>query len=337
MLRIRSLCTAASFGLVFNRKHYLLTIFTIPKAFRGHIGVIQRNAIQSWLKLSPACEVILFGHEEGVAEFAKELGIRNIVDVAYTNYGTPRLNSVFEIAQHIARHSLICYVNSDIILFDDFILAAQRVKNCQFLLVGRRWRIALDESLNFENPAWETKLRADVKERGILGRNNAIDYFIFPRGLVKEMPPFAVGRPGWDNWLIYNMRNIGIPVIDATRVLMAIHQDHDYAHIPGGDGKSYEGPEADENRALLGGASYVFTVDDATKVLTRYGLLPALTLAHLQRKLETLPVLFPNPNLLIRVYIFLLFISVTFATCASRLHPRRRARAILRRLRTFLF
>lgn len=133
----------------------MLTIFTIPKAFRGHIGVIQRNAIQSWLKLSPACEVILFGHEEGVAEFAKELGIRNIVDVAYTNYGTPRLNSVFEIAQHIARHSLICYVNSDIILFDDFILAAQRVKNCQFLLVGRRWRIALDESLNFENPAWE--------------------------------------------------------------------------------------------------------------------------------------------------------------------------------------
>ena len=27
----------------------MLTIFTIPKPFIGHIGVIQRNAIMSWL------------------------------------------------------------------------------------------------------------------------------------------------------------------------------------------------------------------------------------------------------------------------------------------------
>ena len=31
----------------------MLTIFTIPKPFVGHIGVIQRNAIISWLNLSP--------------------------------------------------------------------------------------------------------------------------------------------------------------------------------------------------------------------------------------------------------------------------------------------
>src|SRR5207247_9696761 len=48
----------------------LLTIFSIPKPFRGHIGTIQRNAIQSWLQLSPRCEVILYGNDPGVAEAA---------------------------------------------------------------------------------------------------------------------------------------------------------------------------------------------------------------------------------------------------------------------------
>jgi hypothetical protein len=46
----------------------MLTIFAIPKPFRGHIGVIQRNAICSWLELRQACEIILLGDDEGTAE-----------------------------------------------------------------------------------------------------------------------------------------------------------------------------------------------------------------------------------------------------------------------------
>ncbi len=48
----------------------MLTIFTAPKSFYGHIGVIQTNAIRSWLLLCPECEIILFGGEEGIAEVA---------------------------------------------------------------------------------------------------------------------------------------------------------------------------------------------------------------------------------------------------------------------------
>jgi hypothetical protein len=50
----------------------MLTIFTIPKPFRGHIEVIQRNAIESWLRLRPQCEIILCGDDPGVAEAASE-------------------------------------------------------------------------------------------------------------------------------------------------------------------------------------------------------------------------------------------------------------------------
>ena len=41
----------------------MITIFSTPKPFRGHIGVIQRNALKSWTLLHPDVEMILFGDE----------------------------------------------------------------------------------------------------------------------------------------------------------------------------------------------------------------------------------------------------------------------------------
>ena len=58
----------------------MITIFTIPKPFKGHIKIIQINAVRSWLKLRPSCQVILFGDEEVVAETAEELGIQHVSD-----------------------------------------------------------------------------------------------------------------------------------------------------------------------------------------------------------------------------------------------------------------
>ncbi len=50
-----------------------------PKAFQGHIGVIQRNAIASWARLQlprqPRPEIILFGNDTGTAKVACELGV----------------------------------------------------------------------------------------------------------------------------------------------------------------------------------------------------------------------------------------------------------------------
>lgn len=85
----------------------MLTIFTILKAFHGHIGVIQNNAIRSWLLLRPACEIILLGSDEGTAELAAELGIRHVADVECSEYGTPLVSSIFSIAQDIASHRLM--------------------------------------------------------------------------------------------------------------------------------------------------------------------------------------------------------------------------------------
>jgi len=56
----------------------VITIFAMPKPFHGHIEIIQRNAIQSWMRLDPGVELILFGDEHGTAGVCKEFGLRHV-------------------------------------------------------------------------------------------------------------------------------------------------------------------------------------------------------------------------------------------------------------------
>lgn len=309
----------------------MLTIFSIPKPFRGHIGVIQRNAIQSWLQVCPACEVILFGDEEGTAEAATRFDIRHMPEIECNEYGTPLLNSLFDKAQQVAKHRLLCYVNGDIILMSDFMQAVGRIRARTFLLAGRRWRLDMTDVVNFEDQAWETRLRANVLEGGKLDSLDAIDYFVFTRGLYQEMPPFAVGRPAWDNWMIFRARSLGVPVIDATETVMAIHQNHDYPHHPQGKAGIFEGPEARKNQEIAGGLSHAFTLQDASWILGPHGLRPALSYTHLRRRKDTLPILFPQGGFRVIVLKYLLSFGMNLHIWLLRLRPRRLAAAALRR------
>lgn len=274
----------------------MMTLFTTAKPFRGHSAIIQRNAIQSWIRLRPKCEVVLFGDEEGTAEIAGEFGLCHIPDVARNEYGTPLLSAMFDTAQQVASHSILCYVNADIILMSDFMQAVEQVvhhKRC-FLMVGQRWDVNLNQSWDFSRPDWESRMREYVRTRGSLHPPYGIDYFVFPHGLWGDIPPFAIARTAFDNWLIYAARNRGAAVIDATRAVMAVHQNH--AHVF--EGTKWVGtreyPEAKRNLEIAGGYRYAFTLQDATHILTSKG--PKLDLSHrrLSRHLHTLPILFPQ-------------------------------------------
>lgn len=225
-----------------------VTVFTIPKAFRDHAGIIQRNAIKSWTLLSPRPEIILFGNDEGTADIAHEFGLRHIPDIQKNEYGTPLLNTVFARAQVTASNNVLVYVNADIILMSDFIAAVHEAtkKFESFLMVGQRWNLNVSSPINFETSSWEDNLWELVSRTGTLQNITAADYFAFTRYLVPEMPPFGVGRPGWDNWLIYKILSLSHPVIDATQSVMAVHQNHDYSHI----NESRRMIEVRENRDL---------------------------------------------------------------------------------------
>ena len=242
-----------------------LTILATPKAFRGHIGVIQWNAITSWRKLVPRPDVFLFGEEEGAAETASELGIGHLRDVAPTEFGTPRLDDLLRGAREVARTPLLAFVNSDIILLQEFLDAVGSVadKLPQFLIVAHRLNIELHRSLDF-SAGWQNALRRDVMLQGKPGDHTAIDVFVFSAELYTDAPALALGRAWFDQWMIKAARQRGVPVVDITRVARAIHQNHDYGHIADGQRGAYWGEEALQNLEMYGGAPHAFTLLEAT-------------------------------------------------------------------------
>ena len=269
----------------------MISVFSIPKPFKDQIAIIQRNAIQSWLLLHPDCEVVLCGDDYGTRETALELGTRYIPGILRNSYGTPLVNSAFEQVEGIARHPLLCYVNADIIFAGDLVAAVQSVPFPEFLMVGRRWDIDISAPLDFATGGWEQRLKKRIAEHGSLHPPTGIDYFVFSKGIRWVFPLFAVGRPGWDNWLIYRARQLGVAVVDATRVVTVVHQNHDYTHVKGATDHTTEGPEADRNRELTGGWGQIFTISDATHFLE-----PGSGAAYsLRRNLGTLPVSLLRP------------------------------------------
>ncbi len=255
----------------------MITFFTTPKPFRGHIGIIQRNSIHSWKLVHPDAEVILFGNEEGAAEAANELGTRHEAEnIDRNSLGTPLLSSLVDRADYLARHDRLCFLNADILLTDDFLAASRKLAQIHLrsMMVGRRCDLDVTGPWDFSSPDWGARLHTLARQRGRLRPAQWIDFFVFPRGLLyQQVPPFAVGRPGYDNWLLWKARSMGVPVVDVTEVVLAVHQNHDYSHHPGGRIGLWQDVEAQQNYALLGKGHFA-TIDNATHRLTPDGLRP---------------------------------------------------------------
>lgn len=267
----------------------MISIFTIPKPFRGHIGVIQENAIRSWTELRKPCGIILVGDDFGVGEFARKLRLGHIKRINKNKFGTPLLDDAFAKAVKIAKYSVICYVNADILLTSDILEAVSRIKFPQYLAIGRRYDLNVTKPINFKDKNWEKKILDRAKAHGKPHPPAGSDYFIFPRNSpLSEIPPFVVGRPGWDNWMIYNARRLKIPVVELSLAAMVIHQNHDYSHIPlEKDKNSWYSPEADINKKLINEKEKIFDLRDSTHMVTRLGVIPPIYPKYWIKKIKT--------------------------------------------------
>ena len=242
----------------------MLTIFSPPKPFQGKIDMIQRNAIESWIALGDDVEVIVLGDEIGLSAVATEYGVRHIKNIARNEMGTPLLDDIFSQVGRVASNDLLCYVNADIIFLDDLLPSVGDIARQleRFLVVGQRWDLEIEERIKADANLVAT-LRGYIRASGRLHRPSGSDYFIYHRGEFDDMPPFALGRAGWDNWMIYAGIRKKIPVIDATSGITAVHQDHDYAHLPEGK-PHYRLPETERNIELAGGRQMIFTLTDTS-------------------------------------------------------------------------
>ena len=234
--------------------------------------------------LHPDVEVILFGDEDGAAETCLDLGIRHEPKVRRNENGTKYLNYIFDRAHEISRHNILCYANCDIMLTSDFRAALELVSRTysEFLMIGRRWDTNITEPWDFAQADWDHQLRSLALLSGKQNGPSWVDYFCFSRDLYyQKMPPFLIGRHGWDPWLTWFARKSKVRLIDASRMVVAVHQNHDYAYLRQGAASLHGKAEERYNLSLAGDrAFHYYTVDAATDRLLR-GHLRANRLAWL--------------------------------------------------------
>ncbi len=250
-----------------------LTLFTIPKPFVGQANIFQRNALASWKQLEPFVEIVLIGDEPGTAEVAEEFAVQHLSNVRKNELDTPLVSSAFTLVQEYSKAPFLAWCNADVILFEDFVRAIERLIDCSetvktiqkslttmgtgsrdFLAIGQRTEVRLNQLVDFDSPDAVENLKRESRSSGRLGPIVCKEFFVFPKGLYSQIPDFAVGRGNWDNWIVHQAKEMGVPVVSVSECVLALHPRHDYSHLVGGRLNCYvNGVEARQNQKLAHG------------------------------------------------------------------------------------
>lgn len=238
-----------------------VALVAAPKPFTGHIGVIQRNAIRSWRALGGGVQIVLGGEVEGLDAIADEVGAITLGRLNAGADGPPRVDELFEKARAASSADLLAYVNSDIILLPDWVQAIRTAVAAfrgECLIVGRRIDTDITQEIDWGSIDATAQVATLARDRGRLAACVCKDYFVFRRDSYRHVPAFTLGRAFWDNWMVHDAHARGLPVVDVTAAATAVHQNHDYGHVPGGRLAAYvTSPGAKANRRLAGGSRMV--------------------------------------------------------------------------------
>lgn len=155
---------------------------------------------------------------------------------------------------------ILMYANADI-LFDKTQIAA----------IWEMWGGQLPDVLG--DKFLLSGQRVDILEAGTkrLHRPSGMDYFVFRRGMFRDLPRVVMGRAYCDNALLAYCLRRGVPVVDASFALRVEHQFHDYGHIAGGRNAVWEGDEAMANKRNNNLRDFGPNVLDATYTLLTDG------------------------------------------------------------------
>ena len=256
-----------------------ITIFTTPKAFKGMTKTDQYNAIISWKRFSPDAQIILIGDDDGTDICAKDLGVEHIPACKKNDIGTPFLDSIFHKAQEVAQFKIVMYINADIVFTHDITriisaLSSDDIKNKNFLATGQRHdtdcKFVLEIDKNISNIE-EAILNAESKSK--LHGPAGLDYFIFRKDSL-NLPPFLIGRPCWDNWLLWFCYNNNFMIISLTNSLKILHQNHDFNHVKKSNKGKVIGPEWDHNVRVAGGYGNLENLRCHTHHMNNFEIIP---------------------------------------------------------------
>ncbi len=234
----------------------MITFLTLPRPFVGEFDRLQRLALQSWQGAVPGCEVLVFGHEPGIAEVVRELGLIHCPGLTYNAAGHPLADQPFALGEQQAAHEWLCFCSADIVFGGDLLPAFQAVQQVERpFVVGQRW----DIEPGTVDP-----------EQAVLHPPCGIDYFLYRRGTIGPVLPFTIGGGGCDQWILWKALTAWrMTVIDATADITAVHVNHGYPLWPEGKRGREGSPEQLHNRRLYqaDGMTRLCGIDDAPWVL----------------------------------------------------------------------
>src|SRR5690606_28940499 len=120
-------------------------------------------------------------------------------------------NSMFYIANDIAKNKILCFLNADIIITDKFIeslLGIQEIAKKNYLVVGQRFDSHFDYLIDFQNNDWYPDLINENELKMEIHPPFGSDFFAFSKGQYPtgSLPDLLVGRNGWDNYMFYDTR-----------------------------------------------------------------------------------------------------------------------------------
>lgn len=253
----------------------MLTIITTPKPLgvkRNRLAFL--NAIRSWVRIVPRPEILVFGGDRALIE--REGGRWVWVDINLAQ-GRPYFDDFIRVAEEESSNDIIMYSTDHLILTSDLIPAVRQVAESfpgNFVIVGKRWQLGIQEPIDFSNPGWESALRNCVLGADSLGSRAAKDYFVFRRPFGLPVPNFIMGYPWYDTWLVWAALQAGYPVVDASAAVMVIHQSHKFVEgdvearerTPGGQHNRRIGKSLGlDGKGATSHAPYVITHDGISK------------------------------------------------------------------------
>ena len=124
---------------------------------------------------------------------------------------------------------------------------------------------------------------------------------------LKKIPDFVVGRPGYDNWLIWYARRNFIPVVDISEEIIVIHQSHHYNfHNLKNDPKIFDRNkipiEEDGKKNMELHGNKVLNLLDADFSIVNGKIEKKTSKEYVYRNLGKLSIIFPEFSLFLNIY-----------------------------------
>jgi hypothetical protein len=222
----------------------LVLFTTLKPCFSRAIEGAQTAAIRTWasLPLDPPPTIFVVGTDPcglQLLDHLEGLDVRLEQDVPMGLNATVLLGGTVEKIMKLSPEADVYgFLNADILLSPVTAVALHLARHqfTEFFMVGRRDTIDLPEGkrneLDFTSRRWEADALFHSTRHD---RVDAEDYFLWTKGFFtnvkRKIPNFHIGRPAYDNWLIHTAIHSWQPVIEATAVLKAYHQKHNYDHL----------------------------------------------------------------------------------------------------------